>query len=258
MNHATIDDFDMVWKVFQDNKEWFPHVWNTKVKKRLINNELIFQDGVVITYSKSKRNGKIGRDTDVSITKGDYVIHQIINSNPRNGNAEKVIREYGKIDVLINNAGVTKDNIIMRMSNEDWNNVIETNLKGTFLGCKYVSKIMVKQKYGKIINISSIVGQIGNKGQTNYVASKAGIDGITKSLSKELGSRGININSIAPGYIETNMTKLLNDNIKKELLDKISLNRFGQPIEVANLAYFLITEEASYINGQIINLDGGM
>ena len=146
----------------------------------------------------------------------------------------------------------------MRMSNEDWNNVIETNLKGTFLGCKYVSKIMVKQKYGKIINISSIVGQIGNKGQTNYVASKAGIDGITKSLSKELGSRGININSIAPGYIETSMTKILNDNIKKELLDKISLNRFGQPDEVANLAYFLVSEEASYINGQIINLDGGM
>ena len=171
---------------------------------------------------------------------------------------EKIISKFEKIDILINNAGVTKDNIIMRMSNEDWNNVIETNLKGTFLGCKYVSKIMVKQKYGKIINISSIVGQIGNKGQTNYVASKAGIDGITKSLSKELGSRGININSIAPGYIETSMTKLLNDNIKKELLDKISLNRFGQPHEVANLAYFLVSEEASYINGQIINLDGGM
>tara|TARA_S200000501_G_scaffold228085_1_gene213883 strand:+ start:5597 stop:6340 length:744 start_codon:yes stop_codon:yes gene_type:complete len=171
---------------------------------------------------------------------------------------EKIISKFEKIDILVNNAGVTKDNIILRMSNEDWNNVIETNLKGTFLGCKYVSKIMVKQKYGKIINISSIVGQIGNKGQTNYVASKAGIDGITKSLAKELGSRGININSIAPGYIETNMTKLLNDNIKKELLDKISLNRFGQPIEVANLAYFLVTEEASYINGQIINLDGGM
>ena len=171
---------------------------------------------------------------------------------------EEIISKFEKIDILVNNAGVTKDNIIMRMSNEDWNNVIETNLKGTFLGCKYVSKIMVKQKYGKIINISSIVGQIGNKGQTNYVASKAGIDGITKSLAKELGSRGININSIAPGYIETNMTKLLNDNIKKELLDKISLNRFGQPIEVANLAYFLVSEEASYINGQIINLDGGM
>lgn len=171
---------------------------------------------------------------------------------------EKIISKFEKIDILVNNAGITKDNIIMRMSNEDWNNVIETNLKGTFLGCKYVSKIMVKQKYGKIINISSIVGQIGNKGQTNYVASKAGIDGITKSLAKELGSRGININSIAPGYIETNMTKLLNDNIRNELLDKISLNRFGQPIDVANLAYFLVTEEASYINGQIINLDGGM
>ena len=171
---------------------------------------------------------------------------------------EKIISKFEKIDILVNNAGVTKDNIIIRMSNEDWNDVIETNLKGTFLGCKYVSKIMVKQKYGKIINISSIVGQIGNKGQANYVASKAGIDGITKSLAKELGSRGININSIAPGYIETNMTKLLNNNIKKELLDKISLNRFGQPIEVANLAYFLVTEEASYINGQIINLDGGM
>ena len=171
---------------------------------------------------------------------------------------EKIISKFEKIDILVNNAGVTKDNIIIRMSDEDWNDVIETNLKGTFLGCKYVSKFMVKQKYGKIINISSIVGQIGNKGQANYVASKAGIDGITKSLAKELGSRGININSIAPGYIETNMTKLLNDNIKKELLDKISLNRFGQPIEVANLAYFLVTEEASYINGQIINLDGGM
>ena len=171
---------------------------------------------------------------------------------------DKIISKYQRIDILVNNAGVTKDNIIMRMSSQDWNEVIETNLKGTFLGCKYVSKIMIKQKYGKIINISSIVGQIGNKGQTNYVASKAGIDGITKSISKELGSRGININSIAPGYIETNMTKILNNNIKKELLDKISLNRFGRPIEVANLAYFLVSEEASYINGQIINLDGGM
>ena len=146
----------------------------------------------------------------------------------------KIISKFEKIDILVNNAGVTKDNIIMRMSNEDWNNVIETNLKGTFLGCKYVSKIMVKQKYGKIINISSIVGQIGNKGQTNYVASKAGIDGITKSLAKELGSRGININSIAPGYIETNMTKLLNDNIKKNYLIKFHL------IDLDNLLKWLI------------------
>ncbi len=144
------------------------------------------------------------------------------------------------------------------MSNEEWEEVINTNLKGTFIGCKLVSKLMIRQKYGKIINISSIVGKIGNKGQTNYVASKAGIDGITKTLSKELGSRGINVNSIAPGYIETDMTSSLSDKIKDELFNRIPLNRFGKPEEVASLVSFLISEEASYITGQIINLDGGM
>ena len=171
---------------------------------------------------------------------------------------DSIISKWGKIDILINNAGITKDNIIIRMSNEDWEDVINTNLKGTFIGCKLVSKFMIKQKYGKIINISSIVGKIGNKGQANYVASKAGMDGITKTLSKELGSRGINVNSIAPGYIETSMTSSLSEKIKNELFNKISLNRFGKPEEVASLVNFLISEEASYITGQIISLDGGM
>ena len=171
---------------------------------------------------------------------------------------DNILNTWGAIDVLVNNAGVTRDNIIMRMSNKDWMTVIDTNLKGTFLGCKLVSKAMIKQKHGKIINISSVVGQMGNKGQTNYVASKAGIDGMTRTLSKELGSRGITVNSIAPGYIETNMTESLSDKVKIDLKEKISLNRFGRPDEVASLAYFLITEEASYITGQIINLDGGM
>ena len=153
---------------------------------------------------------------------------------------------------------MTRDNIILRMSNKDWDDVINTNLKGTFIGCKFVSKHMIKQKYGKIINISSVVGRIGNKGQVNYVASKAGIDGITKTLSKELGSRGINVNSIAPGYIETNMTNSLPDSIKDNLYSKISLKRFGAPEEVASLVNFLISEEATYITGQVINLDGGM
>lgn len=171
---------------------------------------------------------------------------------------DSIISKWGKIDILINNAGITKDNIIIRMSNEEWEDVINTNLKGTFIGCKLVSKFMIKQKYGKIINISSVVGKIGNKGQANYVASKAGMDGITKTLSKELGSRGININSIAPGYIETNMTSSLSEKIKNELINKISLNRFGKPEEVASLVNFLISKEASYITGQIISLDGGM
>ena len=171
---------------------------------------------------------------------------------------DSIISKWGKIDILINNAGITKDNIIIRMSNEEWEDVINTNLKGTFIGCKLVSKFMIKQKYGKIINISSIVGKIGNKGQANYVASKAGMDGITKTLSKELGSRGINVNSIAPGYIETSMTSSLSEKIKNELFNKISLNRFGKPEEVASLVNFLISEEASYITGQIISLDGGM
>ena len=171
---------------------------------------------------------------------------------------EEISNQWKRIDVLVNNAGVTDDNIILRLSNEQWDRVINTNLKGTFNGCKFVSKHMIKQRYGKIINISSIVAQIGNKGQCNYIASKAGIDGITKALSKELGSRGINVNSIAPGYIETNMTKSLSKEIKNDLLNKIPLNRFGNCKEVASLATFLISDNASYITGQIINLDGGM
>ena len=139
-----------------------------------------------------------------------------------------IIREWGKIDILINNAGITKDNIIIRMSNEEWEDVINTNLRGTFIGCKLVSKFMIKQKYGKIINISSIVGKIGNKGQANYVASKAGMDGITKTLSEELGSRGINVNSIAPGYIETSMTSSLSEKISSFSLSLIFVSRISK------------------------------
>ena len=171
---------------------------------------------------------------------------------------EDVVKSWGRIDILVNNAGLTKDNIILRMSDQDWDDVINTNLKAAFITCKAVSKQMIRQKSGSIINISSVVGKIGNKGQSNYVASKAGMDGLTKTLSKELGGRGINVNSIAPGYIETNMTSNLNDDIKNELLNKISLNRFGKPGEVASLVNFLISKDAAYITGQVINLDGGM
>tara|TARA_B100000131_G_C18084107_1_gene599398 strand:- start:357 stop:1109 length:753 start_codon:yes stop_codon:yes gene_type:complete len=171
---------------------------------------------------------------------------------------DKTYDMWKNIDVLINNAGITSDNIIMRMKDEQWDAVINTNLKGTFLGCKLVSKYMLKQRYGKIINISSIIGKIGNKGQVNYAASKAGIDAMTKSLSKELGPKGITVNSIAPGYIETDMTANLSDEIKNSMLDNIPLNKFGSPSDVASLVNFLISKNASYITGQIINLDGGM
>ena len=193
------------------------------------------------------------KESDIIIANFDVADSELYKSS-----IDKVIDRWGQIDVLVNNAGITRDNIIVRMTDEEWDNVINTNLKGTFIGCKFVSKHMIKQKHGKIINISSVVGRIGNKGQVNYVASKAGIDGITKTLSKELGSRGINVNSIAPGYIETNMTNSLPDSIKDDLYSKISLKRFGAPEEVASLVNFLISEEAAYITGQVINLDGGM
>ena len=159
---------------------------------------------------------------------------------------------------MINNAGITDDNLIIKMKEDQWNKVIDTNLKGTYNCCKAVSKYMLKQKFGKIINISSVIGEIGNKGQVNYAASKAGIIGLTKSLSKELGSRNINVNAINPGFIKTKMTQNLETDKNLEFLNKIPLNRFGTVDEVSNLAYFLASNDSDYITGQSINIDGGM
>jgi len=168
------------------------------------------------------------------------------------------IKKFGNIDILVNNAGITKDNIIMRMKESEWDDVLNINLKGCFNGIKSVTKPMIKNKYGKIINITSIIGQIGNSGQGNYAASKAGIVGLTKSTAKELGSRNITVNAIAPGYIATNMTQDLNDEIKNKMKSTIPLGRFGLPSDIANLVCFLVSDDASYITGQTINVDGGM
>jgi len=170
----------------------------------------------------------------------------------------QTIKNWQKIDILINNAGITKDNIILRMSEKEWQNVIDTNLKGCFNGIKSITRHMLKNKNGRIINIASVIGQIGNAGQCNYAASKAGIIGLTKSLAKELGSRNITINAVAPGYIETEMTHKLDTNIKNKLTTSIPLGRLGKTIDVANLVCFLASDEASYITGQTINVDGGM
>ena len=165
---------------------------------------------------------------------------------------------FGKIDILVNNAGITKDTLIMRMKEEDFDSVIDVNLKGTFNCAKHASAIMLKQRFGKIINMNSVVGIAGNAGQVNYAASKAGVIGLTKSLAKELGSRGITVNAVAPGFINTDMTASLSEKVKEEASKNIPLKRLGDPEDVANLVGFLASDAANYITGQVINVDGGM
>ena len=171
---------------------------------------------------------------------------------------KKAIEEFGSIDVLVNNAGITRDNLLMRMSEEEFDKVIEINLKGTYIVTKAVTKYMMKKRKGSIINLSSVVGVAGNAGQCNYSASKAGIIGFTKSVAKELASRNIRSNAVAPGFIETDMTAVLSDEVKENIHNQIPLKRMGTAREVANLIYFLGSEESSYITGQVINVDGGM
>ena len=165
---------------------------------------------------------------------------------------------HGSVDILINNAGITRDRLIMRMSEDDWNTVIDTNLKGTFNGIKAVSRIMMKQRFGRIINISSIVGLVGNAGQANYASAKAGLIGLTKATAKELASRNITVNCIAPGYIATDMTNQMDDQTKDSLISQIPLGHIGSPDDIAATALFLASDEAGYITGQTITVDGGM
>ena len=171
---------------------------------------------------------------------------------------EEAIKAFGKIDILINNSGITKDNLMLRMTESDFDRVIDVNLKGTWNMCKNITRHFLKNKSGSKINITSVVGLIGNPGQANYVASKAGIIGLTKSLAKEFGSRNITVNAIAPGFIETDLTNELPEEVKQTYLKQIPLNRFGRTEDVANACAFLASEEANYITGQVISVNGGM
>jgi 3-oxoacyl-[acyl-carrier protein] reductase len=171
---------------------------------------------------------------------------------------DETVAKFGKVDILVNNAGITKDNLIIRMTEEEWDKVLDVNLKGCFNFIKAVSKYMIKQKSGRIINIASVVGLMGNPGQANYSASKGGLIALTKTVAKELASRNILVNAVAPGYIKTRMTEQLSEEQKKKLQEYIPLNRLGEPEDVANVVWFLCIEESSYITGQVISVNGGM
>ncbi len=196
---------------------------------------------------------EIGEETKVFAFKADAS-----SFNDAQATVDAAIKKLGGVDILINNAGITKDNLLLRMSEHDFDKVIEVNLKSVFNYSKAVIKTMISQRYGRIVNIASVVGLIGNAGQSNYAASKAGIIGFTKSLAREVASRGITVNAVAPGFIETEMTSALNEAQRQTLITNIPMKRLGKPEDVAKVVGFLCSDEADYITGQVISVDGGM
>lgn len=214
---------------------------------------------VVVNYNGSKEKA-LETVEEIKKAGGDAVIYgcNVADFNACGEMITALVKEYGHIDILVNNAGITKDNLLMKMSEEDFDRVIDVNLKGCFNTMRHVSRQLLKQKGGKIINISSVTGVMGNPGQANYCASKAGVIGLTKSAARELGSRGITVNAVAPGFIETEMTKDLSDAIRETMKEQILLKRTGSAQEVAGVVAFLASEAANYITGQVISVDGGM
>ena len=214
---------------------------------------------VVINYvSNEKEAEEVAKEVEslggkALIVKGD--VSKVENSKFL---IEETIENFGSIDVLVNNAGITRDNLLIRMTDDEFEKVIDVNLKGVYNTCKCAIRHMMKQRKGRIINISSVVGIMGNAGQANYAASKAGVIGLTKSIAREVGTRGITVNAIAPGFIVSDMTNVLKDEVKKEMLSRIPLNKFGEPENIAKTVAFLASSDSEYITGQVINVDGGM
>ena len=215
---------------------------------------------------KSKENGYIvlGTSTSEEGAQGlekEGILGLVLNLNDSKsieGFNDALIKDHSDIEILINNAGITRDNIVLRMSDEEWMDVLNVHLNGTFKISKTVLKFMLKKRWGRIINITSTSASTGNRGQANYAAAKSGVEAFSRSLAKEVGSRGITVNSVAPGYIETDMTEQINNKMKEEILKQIPLSRFGRAEEVTQLIEFLITDEASYITGQTIHINGGL
>lgn len=222
--------------------------------------ELAAQDVlVVINYSHSEGAAEqLKSEILLSGGKADIFRCDVSDYNSVKAMIGDIVQHYGRLDILVNNAGIVKDNLLMRMKEEDFDKVIDINLKGAFNCIQNVARQMLKQRYGRIINISSVVGIYGNAGQANYAASKAGLIGLTKSAAKELGSRGITVNAIAPGFIQTEMTDGLNEELKKKMLGAISLGGFGNVEDIAYTVGFLASDKAGYITGQVIGVDGGI
>lgn len=214
---------------------------------------------VIINYNGSKEKAEAVK-SEIEAAGGQAEVYQcdVSDYTACETLIQTVIKEEGSLDILVNNAGITKDGLLMKMSEEDFDKVLDTNLKGAFNTIRFASRQMLKQKSGRIINMSSVVGVIGNAGQANYAASKAGVIGLTKAAARELASRGITVNAIAPGFIETDMTDVLSDKVKEASEAQIPLGHFGKPEDVAAAAAFLASEEARYITGQVLHVDGGM
>ena len=214
---------------------------------------------VIINYNGSKEKAEAVK-SEIEAAGGQAEVYQcdVSDYTACETFIQTVIKEEGSLDILVNNAGITKDGLLMKMSEEDFDKVLDTNLKGAFNTIRFASRQMLKQKSGRIINMSSVVGVIGNAGQANYAASKAGVIGLTKAVARELASRGITVNAIAPGFIETDMTDVLSDKVKEASEAQIPLGHFGKPEDVAAAAAFLASEEAGYITGQVLHVDGGM
>lgn len=214
---------------------------------------------VIVNYNGSKEKAEaVAAEIEAAGGRAKAVQGNVADSEAMKQMFHDVKKEFGRIDILVNNAGITQDNLLMAMKEEDFDRVIDTNLKGAFLCMKHIIRIMMKQRYGRIINMSSVSGVMGNAGQINYCASKAGLIGMTKSLAREVGSRGITVNAVAPGYIDTEMTQGLSEEVKTGFIENIPLKRMGQPKDIAETVAFLASDRASYITGQVISVDGGM
>lgn len=214
---------------------------------------------VVVNYNGSKdRAEEVKKEIEAAGGKAEVYQCNVSDFEKCQAFIQDVIKTYGRLDILVNNAGITRDGLLMKMSEADFDSVIETNLKGTFNTIRFASRQMLKQRSGRIINMSSVVGIAGNAGQANYASSKAGVIGLTKAVARELASRGITVNAIAPGFIETEMTEVLSNAVKEASVAQIPLGRFGKPEDIAKTAAFLASDDAGYITGQVIQVDGGM